>query len=90
MPGATRQAPAGAYAELLPGTTIDLTVTAFGVPSPVWTATDRSLLSNQVYTVFVLGAPESASTVFRAKNRLSKMSWRGLPPKKVRALTRPR
>ena len=53
------------YAELLPGTTIDLTVTAFGVPSPVWTATDRTLLSNQVYTVFVLGAPTAAAGVLR-------------------------
>lgn len=54
-----------AYTEVLPGTTIDLVVTAAGQPSPVWLAFDRTLLSGQVYTAFVLGAPTAATGVLR-------------------------
>lgn len=54
-----------AYAEVLPGTTVDLAVSAAGQSAAVWTATDRTLQSGKVYTVFVLAGPTPAAGVLR-------------------------
>ena len=54
-----------AYTEVTPGTTIDLSATAVGLASPVYTAVDRTLASGGVYTVFVLGGPSPATGVLR-------------------------
>lgn len=56
---------ASAYTEVVPGTTIDLSATVAGMTSPVYSATDRTLMSGGVYTVFVLGGPAPAAGLLR-------------------------
>lgn len=51
--------------EVSPGTTIDLSATAVGLTSPVYTAVDRTLAAGGVYTVFVLGGPSPATGLLR-------------------------
>ena len=56
---------ASGYTEVAPGTTIDLSATAVGLASPVYSAVDRTLASGGVYTVFVLGGPSPATGLLR-------------------------
>lgn len=56
---------ASGYTEVAPGTTIDLSATAAGLASPVYSAVDRTLASGGVYTVFVLGGPSPATGLLR-------------------------
>jgi len=56
---------ASPYTEVAPGTTIDLSATAAGITAPVYVATDRTLSSGGVYTVFVLGGPTPPAGLLR-------------------------
>lgn len=63
--GSVAAGTASAYTEVAPGTTIELSATAVGLASPVYSAVDRTLASGGVYTVFVLGGPSPATGLLR-------------------------
>jgi hypothetical protein len=60
VPGA-----ASAYASVEATLTAQLSVTAAGLPAPLFSAVDQPLIAGAVYTVFLVGQPTAAVGILR-------------------------